>query len=241
MKTAYAPYKPEMMARAALVDEGISFKVSVEIAKRLKGMMSDKAAAYLEQVIAKKAAVPYTRFTNGVGHRKGHMASGRYPVKAARSFLALVRLCVANAENKGLGTPLRIVHLAAQRASQPYHYGRHRGITVKRTHLDIVMVETDESKRSERKPRKKGESSGAEEKKDAATLENARVNVGVNESVTVAEKSDLNETKEQDEHTAKQTPTEKAAPKPAPKSERITGTKSDEKKSAAKKPVKKSE
>ena len=154
MKTAYAAYKPETMARAALVDAGISFKVSVEVSKHLKGMMSDKAERYLEAVILKKQAVPYTRFTNGVGHRKGAMAAGRYPVKAATHFLALVKLCVANAENKGLGTPLRIVHLAAQEGSKPYHAGRHRGIVAKRTSIDMVMAETEESKRSEKKKAK---------------------------------------------------------------------------------------
>ncbi len=174
MKTSFTSYKPETMARAAFPDAPISFKTSIEVAKRIRGMMTDKAERYLEAVVAKKEAVPFTRFTNAVGHRKGAMAAGRYPVKAASVFLKLIRLGVANAENKGLGTPLRIVHISAQQASQPMHAGRRRGIAMKRTGLDLVLAETEGSKRQPRKAKKEkavttGAASPAEPKKGAST------------------------------------------------------------------------
>jgi ribosomal protein uL22 len=155
MAYAFTGYNPERMARASLKDAAISFKKSVELSKRLRGMMSDKAERYLEAVIAKKEPVPFTRYTGGAGHRRGMMA-GKYPVKAALSFLSLLKQGVANAENKGLGTPLRIIHVMAQQASRPLHHGRQRGHAMKRAHVELVLAETEESKRREKK-QKRGE------------------------------------------------------------------------------------
>jgi len=156
------------MARAAARDAPISVKTSVEIAKWLRGAMSDKAERSLKEVIALRRAVPFTRACDHVGHRRGHLGPGKYPVKAASVFLALLTQCVANAESKGLGTPLKIVHLAAQQAATPAHYGRQRGLVMKRAHVELVLAETEESKRREkREKRVKKEGKKDSEKKDA--------------------------------------------------------------------------
>jgi len=154
IKYAFTKYDPATMARAANRDVGISFKKSVMIAQKLRGMMSDKALAYLGRVQAQKEAVPFTRFRNGAGHKPGAMAAGKYPVKAAAEFAALLEQAVANAENKGLGTPLRIVHIVANEAARPLRAGRKRSQATKRTHLELVLVETDESKKREKRPKK---------------------------------------------------------------------------------------
>lgn len=161
MAYSFQSYDPARMARASAKDAAVSFKKSVEVSKKLRGMMSDKADAYLEQVIELKAAVPFTRFVNGAGHRRGKMGPGKYPVKVAQQFLALIRVCVANAEAKGLGTPLQIVHVMAQPAATPSHHGRARGHAMKRAHLELVLMETEESKRAEKKQKKAKESVAA--------------------------------------------------------------------------------
>jgi large subunit ribosomal protein L22 len=153
MEYAFTQFKKETMARAALRDQAISFKSSVMIAKKLRGMMSDKAIAYLDRVVEKKEAVPFTRFRDGAGHKPG-LGAGKYPIKAAMSFLSLVKLGVANAENKGLGTPLKIAHILANEGSKPMHPGRERGRAMKRTHLEVVLTETEESKKREKKVKK---------------------------------------------------------------------------------------
>lgn len=154
MAYAFTTFDPKRMARASVRDASVSFKKSVELSKRLRGMMSDKAERYLGEVIELKSAVPFTRYTNGAGHRRGPMMAGKYPVKAAQQFLTLIKQGVANAENAGLGTPLKIVHVLAQPAASPRHAGRKRGLTMKRAHLELVLAETEESKRHEKKQKR---------------------------------------------------------------------------------------
>jgi ribosomal protein uL22 len=187
MAYAFTSYNPERMARASLKDAAVSFKKSVEISKRLRGMMSDKAELYLEAVIAKKEPVPFTRYTGGAGHRRGMMA-GKYPVKAARSFLALIKQGVANAENKGLGTPLRIIHVMAQQASSPLHYGRQRGHAMKRAHVELVLAETEESKRREKK-QKRGEKKEETKQTPAATQQSVTEKPVIEQKAKIEEKN----------------------------------------------------
>lgn len=141
---AFQEYDPERMARAMRRSESISTKDAIMIAKRLRGMTSDKALQLLDRVIAKKEAIPFTRFGNGAGHKPGRMAAGKYPVKAAASFKALLQGAVANAENKGLSTHLTIISILAQQASRPLKYGRQRGRQAKRTNIEVVLAEEQE-------------------------------------------------------------------------------------------------
>ncbi|MBR9692380.1 50S ribosomal protein L22 [Candidatus Woesearchaeota archaeon] len=154
MAYAFQQFDKETMTRAMRVGESISTKASVELCNTLRGMRTDKALTFLDEVIAKKRPVRFTRFMDGVGHRKGPLAAGRYPVKTAGSFKQLIVSALANAENKGLGTPLKIINILAQEASRPVKYGRKRGRQSKRTNIEVVLVETEDSKRVERKPKK---------------------------------------------------------------------------------------
>lgn len=150
MSYAFQRFEKDTMARVLMRDASVSLKKSLMIAQQLRGMMSDKALALLDRVIATEQPIKFTKFTNGAGHRSGN-GPGKYPIKAASAMKELVKSCVANAENKGLGTPLRIVHVTAQQASLPLHSGSRRSRSMKRTHLEIVMVETDESKKAPKK------------------------------------------------------------------------------------------
>lgn len=121
----------------------ISPKVAIEISSFLRGMELTKAIATLEQVVLKKVAVPYKRFTNAVGHRKGPMASGRYPVKAATEFLKLLENTKANATTQGLTGRLVIIHIAANRASEPMRNRAKERVTFKRAHVEVVVAERE--------------------------------------------------------------------------------------------------
>ncbi len=233
MAYSFTGYEPARMARASLKDAGISFKKSVELSKRLRGMMSDKAEAYLEQVVAKRQAVPFTRYTNGAGHRAGDMMAGKYPVKAASEFLALIRQGVANAESRGLGTPLRIIHIMAQPAATPSHYGRARGHAMKRAHVELVLAETEESKRREKKQKRseKAEKRAAEkaaekaadgmkpaEKRTDEMKADEKKATEKPETVKADVKADVPEKKEAKRPAPKRAPAEKkTTPKPAKK------------------------
>ena len=152
MKYAFTKYEPDTMARAIRRGETISFKQSVELARKLRGMRSDKAERFLNEVIVKKAAVPYTRFTDGAGHKRG-MGPGKYPFKTATAFLQLLQQGVANAENKGLGTPLKLVSVVANDGNAPARHGRKRGRTGKSTHIELVLSETEDSQKAVKMPK----------------------------------------------------------------------------------------
>ena len=156
MKTKYAfQGLKENMARAISKDLGISTKVSIEIANFIRGKSTSEAKKVLERVLEKKQAIPYKRFTDGVGHRKGaNMASGRFPQKATEAFITIIKQCEANAQAKGLSSDLRIVHLVAQKGTNMFRHGRQRRRMYKRTHLEIVLEEIEPVK-SDKKVAKK--------------------------------------------------------------------------------------
>jgi len=129
----------------------ISTKTSINVCNMLRGMTSEKALIKLQNIIDFKEAVPFTRFTDGVGHRRGKMASGRYPQKASKAFLSLLNSALANANNKGLSDNLRIVHICAHKASSPLHQGRQRRSAMKKTHIELVLKEQDIKKPSPKK------------------------------------------------------------------------------------------
>lgn len=107
----------------------ISRKHAHEIASAIKGMKLENAREFLEDVAALKRAVPYKRYTRNVPHRKG-MCTGRYPQKAAKEFLRVLKNAESNATYKGLDSEnLRITHVATKkghtfRGSFPRAQGR---------------------------------------------------------------------------------------------------------------------
>ncbi len=130
----------EHMAQASAKNLAISTKHSIEICNALRYKTVGYAKRYLEEVIDLGRAVPFKRFNTDTGHKKG-MAAGRYPQKAAKAFLALVKSVESNAQSKGLNSSnLKIVTLLSNKASVPVTGGRHRRGT-KRTHLEIEVKE----------------------------------------------------------------------------------------------------
>ncbi|MBR9703763.1 50S ribosomal protein L22 [Candidatus Woesearchaeota archaeon] len=147
----YAYNGPEEgTARAVHIDAPISTKVAIEISNYLRGRSTVKAKAILERVLAYKEAIPYKRFTDGVGHKPGLIAAGRYPQKAAEVFLKLITLAETNAHNKGLAEELMISHLLGHKASAQWHFGRQRRRKMKRTHVEIVLKEMELEKTKSR-------------------------------------------------------------------------------------------
>ncbi len=93
----------------------VSRKHAYEIARKIKGMKLEKAQGFLEDVAALKKAVPYRRYTRNIPHRKG-MCTGRYPQKAAKEFLKVLKNAESNATYKGLDTEnLRITHIETKK------------------------------------------------------------------------------------------------------------------------------
>lgn len=139
-------YKKEVMAKAAARSLPISTKQSIAISQFIRGKNVQKMKTFLEDVISQKRAVPFTRFTNGLGHKPG-IGPGRYPQKAAKEFLSLLKSAEANAQMNGLNTANLIVGMVkSNKASTSWHYGRQRRIKMKRSNVDIILIEQKSEK-----------------------------------------------------------------------------------------------
>lgn len=146
----------EKMAKAVLRSEAISTKHSVEICNMLRGLPLNKAKKLLSEVVELKKPVPFKRYNDNVGHRRG-MGPGRYPIKAAAKMLELFNAVGANAQVKNMDVETLVIkHLCAHQASRPMRMGRQRGRVGKRTHVEVVVVENPELKtKSKNKQTKK--------------------------------------------------------------------------------------
>ena len=135
-----------MIAKASGKSLPISTKQSVEICNFIKGKTTEKAKKLLQEVINQKMPVPFKRFNRDVAHKRGKIAAGRYPQKASSHILKLVNSAEANAQNKGLATPYIIKEIKANKASKTWHHGRQRRRQMKRTNIDIMLIESKKPK-----------------------------------------------------------------------------------------------
>ncbi len=139
----------EKTARAQGDELHISPRHCVEICRALRGRPITEAKTYLEAIINKKQAVPFKRHNSGVGHRTGMTGwdAGRYPQKAAREILKVLKHAEANAEYKGLDADqMRVLYSLARsgrtiQGRMPRAMGR---ATAKNTETVIIEMTLQE-------------------------------------------------------------------------------------------------
>jgi len=170
MKSMYAfsGYDKEKMARVIGRDLSMSTKAGIEICNFIRRKDLQKTKAYLEAVLKKEKAIPFKRFCNGAGHKPG-MGAGKYPIKACKHVLNLVKSAEANASMKGLNTSsLKIIQAVANQASRPMKYGRATRGEMKRSHVEIVVMESETKTKKQVKAKK---ADSTKEKKEATPKE----------------------------------------------------------------------
>jgi len=167
MKYKYAfKTEKENVAKVVGRDVNLSRKQAIELCDFVRHLPIAKAKAMLEKVIDKTLAVPFTKYTNGIGHRSGAgLCAGSYPLNGSKMFIMLLNSLEANAQNKGLSPNLVIIHACAQQAARPFHSGRMRRIRMKRVHIELAAIEVEPEKE---KDGKKGKDSKSKENKDNA-------------------------------------------------------------------------
>ncbi|HZD43817.1 MAG TPA: 50S ribosomal protein L22 [Methanomicrobiales archaeon] len=141
----------EGFARAKANELPISPKHSIEIARFIRFMNTGDAITYLNDVVAKKRAIPFKRFNRNVGHKKGLTGwdAGRYPEKAAREFIRLLESAGKNAEYIGLDAEkLKIVHITANRGRRhvgffPRAMGRATPKRRETVNLEVIVQEVE--------------------------------------------------------------------------------------------------
>lgn len=144
----------------------ISTKHAIVISNFIRGKKLGWAKNKLGQVLEKKVAVPYTVHVRSIPHRKGKMATGRYPVKASAEVIKLLKSAEANALNKGLDIEeLYINKIMPNLASRPRHPGRQMRTQMKRTHIEIVLEERVKEKRKKEAKKEPAKKTKQEENK----------------------------------------------------------------------------
>lgn len=143
------------VAKAVVRDVPISLKESYEILKILRGMRLKDAESFLEGVIKMETPVPYVRYKLSIAHKKGLSSAfsrwkspiGRYPVKASREILKLLKNVENNAENKNLDTErLYISHIAVHKGRYikrwvPRAFGRATPKIRTTANIEVMVVE----------------------------------------------------------------------------------------------------
>ena len=158
------------VARATNVD--VHVKACFEICRTVRGMTAGAAVRKLEKVLlidsdrpdirAKAEAIPY-RLGSGnkkrkrsgpsmVGHRKGGMGPGRYPVKASRVVIKLLNSAMDNARHQHEdidAEDMFITHIAAHRGTIKRGFmPRARGRATPKNHYQVnleVFLEAPDS------------------------------------------------------------------------------------------------
>ena len=109
----------------------VSTKHSMAICIFIKRKKIQQAIKDLEEVARLRRAVP---MKGEIPHRKGDIMSGRFPEKAAKQFIILLKSLSSNAIHNGIEDPI-IVEAFANIGARPF--GR-QGVRRKRTHIKIV-------------------------------------------------------------------------------------------------------
>lgn len=152
-------YDPERMARATGRELHISPKHSCEICRAIRGLPITSAIDLLENAISKKEAIPFRRFVSCVPHRrtngfsKKRTGPGRYPVKAAKEILRVIKSAQSNADKAidDLGDidNLRISTAAASRgrvirAYMPRAHGRWEKFDEETVNIEIILEKMED-------------------------------------------------------------------------------------------------
>lgn len=127
-------------------------KAAVVISHELRGQALGKAKDMLSRVITMKQPLRYFRFYHNVGHRRGSIGPGRFPISASKAILTVLESAEANANTKGL-MPERLVirSILANKGSINWRSGRRR-VRGKRTHVEVILEESSAQAAAPRKP-----------------------------------------------------------------------------------------
>jgi large subunit ribosomal protein L22 len=138
VKTIEKPKKTE--AKVGINSAPISTVHSIALCRFIKRKSIEKAIEGLEEVVAKKKALP---MKGEYAHKKG-MMSGKFPQNSTKYFIKLLKGLQSNANVNEIKNPI-IVDAIANLAPRPRgRFGRYQR---KRTHITIIVREKKEDKK----------------------------------------------------------------------------------------------
>ncbi len=145
-KSVAKPVVKKTNAIAHSYNAHLSTKTSAAVCRFIRGKHIDAAIKELEDVLAKKRALP---MKGEIAHQKGKgMMSGRFPKEASKHFIYLLKSLNVSATANGLENPI-ISEAVANIGARPYgRFGRFRR---KRTHIKLVAQDKTNIKKDAKK------------------------------------------------------------------------------------------
>ncbi len=146
----YRGEKGVNVARARGIELRISPKKTYEVLNAIRGLPLEKARELLEDVVARRRAIPFRRYNQETAHHTA-VGPGRYPKKVAREVLEVLGNAEANAEYDGLDLDRLIVQVAASSRGRifptqmPRAHGRGDPWNEQSTNVEIVLAERAEA------------------------------------------------------------------------------------------------
>ena len=138
----------ETTAKAYGRELPISPKKAREVCRALRRKPLDVAKELLEDVMAKRRAIPYGRYNKEVAHQVG-VGPGGYPVKVAQHILRLLESAEENAEYKGLDAENMIIHHISAYRGRPVKsyraraFGRSSPWMKEMTNVEVILMEVE--------------------------------------------------------------------------------------------------
>jgi len=148
MKRYSAEADQEKTAKAYGYELHCSHKDSINLAYALKGMKTEKAKQYLQDIIEEKRPLPAVFHNNKRAHQTG-IGPGSFPEKAARYMLKILKNAENNAEYKGFDTEnTKISHISAYtgrtiKGIMPRAHGRATDKNTVTTNIEIILEEVE--------------------------------------------------------------------------------------------------
>jgi large subunit ribosomal protein L22 len=147
--TNYSIYiDPEKSAKAYGYELHCSPKDSMNLAHALKGMKTEKAKKYLNEIIELKRPLPAIFHKRKRAHQRS-TGPASFPQKAARYMLKIIENAENNAEYKGFDSEnMKISHISAYRGRtirgiMPRAQGRATDKNETTTNIEVIIEEME--------------------------------------------------------------------------------------------------
>ncbi|KAK4423941.1 60S ribosomal protein L17-2 [Sesamum alatum] len=154
VKYSREPDNPTKSCKARGSDLRVHFKNTRETAHAIRKLPLAKAKRYLEDVLAHKQAIPFTRFCGGVGRtaqakNRHSNGQGRWPVKSAKFILDLLKNAESNAEMHSTFLTFKLTRPRSKRRRTYRAHGRINPYMSSPCHIELILSEKEEPVKKE--------------------------------------------------------------------------------------------
>jgi large subunit ribosomal protein L22 len=172
----YTSNIPDNCARARLEGVNASYKDLAQVCGSIRKKKADWAVDFLEQAAEMQKAIPYKGHNKRLGHRRELGGrKGRYPEKAVKIVLKVLKSAIANGKTLGLGEEYTVIAASANKKAMYPRVaakGRWARSFLETSRVEIVLQGSEVPKgvevtppKKDAKPEAKKEAPKKEEKK----------------------------------------------------------------------------